>query len=379
MTPSPRVAVIGAGVIGAAVAQRLAEKGVAVILLDRAEPGSGTTAASFAWVNANRKLPRAYFDLSVAAMEDYHRLAWQLAPAPWYHLDGNLIWFRDPTRAAALRENVQRLQAWGYAAELLPARVVLADLEPGLAIPDPETPVAWFAREAWVDAPAMTHRLAEAVRNAGGRVLMGPDREVVAIGREGERLSSVTLRGGQTLPVTTVVNAAGPDGGRVAAMVGRHLPMAPRPGLAVRAQLAEGGDSLRRPVETDHIAVRPDGPGRVFLALPVDAEVQLDGMRPGPVSLDDPLVTQMMVWGTALAPALAAARPIAALVGVRPIPADGLPSVGTVPGIPGYVEAVTHSGVTLAPLIARSLADETLGEPGNPLLAPFRPDRFPLA
>src|SRR5919106_6369461 len=115
--PSPRVAVIGAGVIGAAVAQRLAEKGFAVILLDRAEPGSGTTAASYAWVNANRNLPRAYFDLSVAAMEDYRRLAWRLAPAPWYHLDGNLIWFHDPERAAALRGNVRRLQSWGYAAE----------------------------------------------------------------------------------------------------------------------------------------------------------------------------------------------------------------------------------------------------------------------
>src|SRR5919112_164538 len=178
--PSP-VAVIGAGVIGAAVAQRLAEKGFAVILLDRAEPGSGTTAASYAWVNANRKLPRTYFDLSVAAMEDYRRLAWRLAPAPWYHLDGNLIWFRDPARASALRENVQRLQAWGYAAELLPARIVLAELEPGLAIPDPETPAAWFSGEAWVDASAMTHRLVEAARNAGGRVLTGPDREVVAI------------------------------------------------------------------------------------------------------------------------------------------------------------------------------------------------------
>jgi glycine/D-amino acid oxidase-like deaminating enzyme len=87
----------------------------------------------------------------------------------------------------------------------------------------------------------------------------------------------------------------------------------------------------------------------------------------------------MMDWGAAVVPALAAARPVTALVGVRPIPADGLPSVGTVPSIPGYVEAVTHSGVTLAPLIARSLADEMLREAGNPLLSPFRPDRFPLA
>jgi glycine/D-amino acid oxidase-like deaminating enzyme len=376
MTPPP-VAVIGAGVIGAAVAQRLAEKGIAVILLDRAEPGSGTTAASYAWVNANQKLPRAYFDLSVAAMEDYRRLAWRLAPAPWYHLEGNLIWFHDPTRAAALRENVQRLQAWGYAAEMLPARVVLSDLEPGLAIPDPEMPVGWFSQEAWVDAIALTHRLVEAVRNAGGRVLTGPDREVVAIGREGKRVSTVTLRGGQTLPVASVINAAGPDAGRVAAMVGRDLPMAPQLGLAVRAEMPEGGDPLHRSVETDNIAVRPDRPARVFLVLPIDAEVELGDMRPGPVPLDDPLVAQLMTWGAEAVPALAEARPIAALAAERPIPADGFPCVGNVPGIPGYVEAVTHSGVTLAPLIARSLVDEMLGEPGNPLLASFRPDRFP--
>ena len=377
MTRLP-VAVIGAGVIGSAVAQRLAEKSFAVILLDRAEPGSGTTAASYAWVNANRKLPRAYFDLNVAAMEDYRRLAWRLAPAPWYHLDGNLIWFHDPAKAAALRENVQRLQAWGYAAEMLPARVVLTDLESGLAIPEPKTPVAWFSREAWVDAPALTRRLVEAIRNAGGRVLTGPDREVVAIGRKADRISSVTLLGGQTLPVAAVVNAAGPDASRVAAMVGRDLPMTPQAGLVVRAEIPQGGDPLRRPVETDHIAVRPDGPDRVFLALPIDAEAELDAMRPGSVPLDEPLVAQMMAWGAEAVPALRAARPIEALVCVRPIPAGGLPCVGNVPSIPGYVEAVTHSGVTLAPLIARSLVDEMLGESGNPLLAPFRPDRYPL-
>jgi glycine/D-amino acid oxidase-like deaminating enzyme len=162
-------------------------------------------------------------------------------------------------------------------------------------------------------------------------------------------------------------------------MVGQNLPMAPRPGLAVRAEMPQRDDPLRRLVETDHIAVRPDGPDRVFLALPIDAEAELDAMQPGSVPLDEPLVAQMMAWGAEAVPALRAARPIEALVGVRPIPAGGLPCVGNVPGIPGYVEAVTHSGVTLAPLIARSLVDEMLGESGNPLLGPFRPNRFPAA
>ena len=374
--PSPRVAVIGAGVIGAAVAHRLAEKGTVVILFDRSEPGRGATAASYAWVNANRKVPRAYFDLSVAAMEEYRRLAWQLAPAPWYHVDGNLIWFDDPARAAALRENVQRLQRWGYAAEWLPASRVLADLEPGLVFPDPETAVSWFPEEGWVDAPAMTRRLAEGVRNAGGRVLTGPEREVVDIRREKDRVSSITLGGGQTIPVHAVVNAAGPDASRIAAMVGRLLPMAPRPGLSVRAETADGSDPLHRPMETDRIAIRPDGPGRVLLALPFDAEVELVDVPAGPIALDTPIVSQVTTWGMEVVPALATVRPVEARVGVRPIPADGLPSVGAVPGIPGYYEAVTHSGVTLAPLIARSLTDEILGQPGNPLLHPFRPERF---
>ena len=377
--PSPRIAVIGAGIIGAAVAHRLAEQGAAVVLLDRSDPGRGATAASYAWVNANRKVPRAYFDLSVAAMEEYRRLAWRLAPAPWYHVDGNLIWFADPARAGRLRENVQRLQNWGYAAELLPAGVVLADLEPGLVFPAPETAVGWFPREGWVDAPAMTRRLAEGVRNAGGRVLTGPEREVTGIIREKDRVSSITLRGGQTIPVQAVVNAAGPDAGRLAAMVGRFLPMAPRPGLSVRAEAPDGSAPLHRPMETDRIAIRPDDPGHVLLALPFDAEVELADAPAGPMALDAPLVSRVLAWGAEVVPALAAARPVEALVAVRPIPADGLPSVGAVPGIPGYYEAVTHSGVTLAPLIARSLADEILGQPGSPLLQPFPPVRFESA
>ncbi|MGH2618705.1 MAG: NAD(P)/FAD-dependent oxidoreductase, partial [Thermomicrobiales bacterium] len=141
---------IGAGIVGAAIAQRLAEQGAETLLLDRSEPGSGATGASYGAVTAREQTPRAFFDLCRAAMEEYRRLAWKLAPAPWYHADGSLAWFSDPTNVAQLREQVRRLQAWGYAVEMLPARAVLADLEPGLALSDPEAPVAWFPEEAWV-------------------------------------------------------------------------------------------------------------------------------------------------------------------------------------------------------------------------------------
>lgn len=369
------IAIIGAGIIGAALAFCLAAKGTAVLLLDRAAPGSGATAASYAWVNANEKLPREYYDLNKAAMEEYRRLVWRLAPALWYHPDGNLIWFSDPAAVTALAARVDRLREWGYAAEIVSADIVLNELEPGLrgGAADRGTPFAWFPEEAWVEAIAMTERLVDAARNAGARVLTGPEREVVAIVTEQGRVSAITLSGGQTIAVTTVVNAAGANAPAIAAMVGRQLPMASSPGLVVRAQMPDGRDPLRRPVETDVVAIRPDGPGRIMLAYDTGGDVDLAEMDPGSLPPDHPMVASIMAWGRATVPALANAAPIEALLAMRPMPADGYPSVGAAATIPGYFEAITHSGVTLAPLIARSLTAEILGREPEAGFDPFRP------
>ncbi len=362
---------IGAGIVGAAVAHRLAEKGAAALLLDRAEPGTGATGASLGGVTAREQTRRDFFDLCVAAMEEYRRLAWTLAPASWYYADGSLAWLRDAASAAALAERVQHLQSWGYTAEMLPVQQVLRDLQPGLAVSDPEAPVAWFPDEAWVDPLAMTNRLVEGVRNAGGRVLIGAEREVVAIGMQGSRIASVTLRGGQTIPVAAVVNAAGTNADRVATLVGRRLAVTAPRSLAVYADVPGGMAPLFRPLRTDGLFMRPDGLGRVMLVAPVDVE----DTPLGSLSPDDPRVAESLAQAAEALPALVDARPVNAEVAAWPLMADGLPCVGAVPAIPGYYEAVTDYGITLAPLIARSLADELLGQAANTLLDPFRPGR----
>jgi glycine/D-amino acid oxidase-like deaminating enzyme len=58
------------------------------------------------------------------------------------------------------------------------------------------------------------------------------------------------------------------------------------------------------------------------------------------------------------------------------MPADRLPIVGPVPGLDGLYLAVTHSGVTLAPVLGRLIADEIATGDQAWLLAPFRPARF---
>lgn len=66
-----RIAVIGAGVRGLSVACALAISGADVTLFERQHIGAGTSSTTFAWVNANGKLPESYYQLNVAAMQEH--------------------------------------------------------------------------------------------------------------------------------------------------------------------------------------------------------------------------------------------------------------------------------------------------------------------
>jgi hypothetical protein len=61
---------------------------------------------------------------------------------------------------------------------------------------------------------------------------------------------------------------------------------------------------------------------------------------------------------------------------MRPMPADGLPVVGPVPGVDGAYLAVMHSGVTLAPAVAQLVAAEVVHGATAADLEGLRPDRF---
>src|SRR2546429_6435951 len=105
--------VIGAGMVGANVAYRLAQAGASVTILDAGRPGGGTSGSSFAWLNAFSKTPREYFDLNVASMHEHVALREEFGGAPWLTFVGNLVW-ADEAGRAALRANAERLNAWGY-------------------------------------------------------------------------------------------------------------------------------------------------------------------------------------------------------------------------------------------------------------------------
>ena len=146
----PRIVVIGAGVMGASVAYRLAMAGASVTVLEAGRIGGGTSTCSFAWTNSNDKKPRAYHDLNVAGMKAHAALAEEFGATPWWHGGGNVEW-TAPEDRAALQAKVERLLAWGYAAEWITPRQLL-ELEPDI---DPaqigDAPIAYYPDDGWLD------------------------------------------------------------------------------------------------------------------------------------------------------------------------------------------------------------------------------------
>src|SRR3954471_23656892 len=79
--------------------------------------------------------------------------------------------------------------------------------------------------EGWFDAHSLLTLLRTAARAQGARYIRG---EVTGIKREGNRTTGVTMANGERIACGTLVNAAGPQAGDVAALAGISLPVEPR-------------------------------------------------------------------------------------------------------------------------------------------------------
>ncbi|HVG96092.1 MAG TPA: FAD-dependent oxidoreductase, partial [Chloroflexota bacterium] len=268
--------------------------------------------------------------------------------------------------AAALLAKAARLRAWGYPVEVID-RAAAQALEPHLRL-DGFAAATFCPQEAWVDAPLCVATVLRAAQLHGA--VVRPQTAVAGFLMEGERIAGVSLAGGEPLPAGRVVLATGRWTDAAGRLAGLEVPLAPTCGLlAVSSPLAEG---VSRVVHVPGMNFRPDPGGGAVLQ---------SGATDGTVGADTPPDPGLPGCATLLAavarylPALAGARIVEARVGVRPMPADGFTLAGAVEARPGLYLTVTHSGVTLGPLLGELAAAE-IGGGVEPLLAPFRPQRL---
>lgn len=355
-----RVLIVGAGIIGASIAHHLARCGAAVTLVDRAGPAAEASGRSFGWINASNGNPEPYFRLRFQSLLEYRRLESETGGALGVKWGGSLLW--DPD-TGNLADYVAGHGAWGYGLRHVDRHAFRA-LESQIAHP-PELAV-FAAQEGSLDAGPATRALLASAERHGAEVRYPCDVAEIRV-QDGRISGAETSRG--PIEADCLVLAAGVATQGLAAALGLTLPMTNLPGLLIRTRPVE--PLLHRLLLSPgcHVKQDPDGSLVAGADFGGGGEVE-DAEKAGAALLDQVRTLLPVTSGLALEEVV---------IGVRPMPEDGFPAVGFVPGPEGLYVAVMHSGVTLAPAIGRFAAEEILDGARIDLLAPYRPSRFATA
>ncbi len=347
-----RILIVGAGLIGATLAYRLAQGGAVVTIVDRAGPAAGASGTSFGWINASFYADADHHRLRFAGIAAHRRLHAEMPDCgiTWQQC----LWFEE--QRDALDRMAKALMELNYPVERLD-KAHFSELEPHVAAPDA---ALCFASEGVADATALNRNLFDAALGLGARAVMGVT--VSGLMRKDGRVCGVLTDQGE-LAADQVVIAAGTG---AASLVG--LPMLSRPGLLMKTNVLP--PVLAHVLVTPEGEIKQDSAGRLVMPTAIghqgDATPQLN--QAPDVLADAALARLQNVF-----PDLVLRWDQVALA-YRPVPQDGLPVVGAMEA--GLYVTVMHSGVTLAAITAEFAAQELLCGALVQELEPYRPHRF---
>jgi D-amino-acid dehydrogenase len=406
--------VLGAGIVGVAVALHLVKRGLSVVLLDHGEPGRGTSYGNAGIIEANTLFPAAFpqglhrliaIALKRAGEADYHA-AFLPKVAPWLlafrrhsspdqlvatmqamrPLFARAIAEHEVLMTEAGAERYLRRTGWlklyrsdrgleatarerALAAEFgMP--LILLDVDGARALEPALTPVFrhavfWEGAASISDPLGLTIAYAARFAAIGGSVVRG---DAMSLHRSGALWRVETA--GRPLDAEAAVVALGPWAPDLLAPLGIRLPLAVKRGYH-RHFRPVGNARLARPLldAENGYCLAPMAAG---IRLTTGAEFAARDARSTPVQLER------------VRPKAAALFPLGDPVedkpwmGARPCFADSRPVIGRAPGQPALWLAYGHghSGLTLGPVTGRLLAEMMTGAVPFCDPAPYCAERF---
>jgi glycine oxidase len=371
VTHSTDIIVVGAGIVGCAVADELAQRGASVQIVDERLVAMGATQASAGvlapYIEARDVHPLLELTVrSLALYEKFVARAVSESGAPVaYRRTGTLDVATDQAEWNALCAAADFLKRRGVPALLLDAAAtrteepyLAADIAGGLLVED----------HGFVAAADLTRALVAAARRHGAQLI--EQSRVRRIVRERSDFVVETDRG--TLNGDAVVLAAGSWSGDIGIDgVAPGVPVRP-----VRGQLLYltwSGTPLRRVVWSRRCYMVPWDDGTVLVGATMeeagfDERATVAGVRD---LLDSACDLTPHAWNAGFR---------GVRVGLRPGTPDSLPVIGmsgTVPNLM-YVTGHFRNGVLLAPLTAQIVADWLLENRIDPMVSAVSPARFGL-
>ncbi len=366
------VVVIGAGIVGASIAWRVASRGARVTIVDQGEPGGGASSHSFAWINAGAKEPVGYHNLNRRSLEMWTRFADALGEDVGLRWGGKVAWENDPQAAKALAGRVEQLQSWGYPSRLI-SREELQELEPALQI-GAVAAADYNENEGQVEPQLVVDACVRRLREREAGVLTGV--EVLGLSKDSkDRVRAVQTTTGD-IDADIVVVAAGAATTAVASLAGVNVPQAESPGVVIRTTPMP---RLLHNVPVVYAPPLEDGRREIHLRQCPDGRFMIGEGDQESLAEDDSQAhaDDLLARACQHLPELAGAQAVPVPVGWRPMPLDGYPVMGFVTAVPNLYVVLTHSGVTLAPALSQLAALEICdGARADAVLGPYRPERF---
>jgi glycine oxidase len=354
------VAVIGAGVIGLAIAWRAAARGLRVVVLERADGVGGgaswVAAGMLAPVTEARLTEVPLLELGMASAALYPDFVAQLQAEtgidPGFQRYGTLVVARDRDEAEALDRELEVHRGLGLAvARLRPSEA--RTLEPGLA---PGIRLALdVPGDHAVDPRRLTEALAVAAQHAGAEVRVGaPVTQLLATG---ERVRGVVVAGDDRVEAEHVVVANGVWAGGLDGIPDEaSIPVHPVKGQLARLHDPSGPGLTTRVVRTGGAYLVPRGDGRYVLGATMEE-------RGFDTTVTAGAVFELLRDASEVVPGISELVLDELIAGLRPATPDGLPAIG--PGsLPGLHWAVGHfrNGILLAPVTAQIVVAELVDE-----------------
>jgi D-hydroxyproline dehydrogenase subunit beta len=368
----PDAIVVGAGIVGAAVADALALDGLRVLVLDGAEPGAATSGGMGHVVVMDDS--DAQFELSKWSLQLMQELAPALPAACEVDAPGTLWLAEDDAQLELARDKLRHHTDRGVHAELLDA-AALRDAEP--SVREGLAGALWVPDDLVIYQPVVAQWLLQRVVERGGVVARARVERIDT----GPGSASVTTDE-RRLEAGLIVNAAG------------AWAPALTPGLDIRPRKGHLAITDRYPTVCRHQLVELGYLGSAHGLGSESVALNLQPRRSGQMligssrefagwdaSLNRDVLARMLARAVSFVPMLADMNVIRCWTAFRPATPDHLPCIGRAPAQPNVYVAAGHEGlgITLALATGRLLADMIAGRapPVDP--APFDPARFAKA
>ncbi|HBC27875.1 MAG TPA: FAD-dependent oxidoreductase [Ruminococcaceae bacterium] len=380
--------VIGGGVIGSSLTYYLSKLRKKVLLVEKTDLCSGSAGATDGYITPHTKKPGYHLEMALKSCELYETLAEDLESDINLELGlhcGGIQACEDEMQWELISRNAAELSKSGlelYMLDIEDARKIEPELSPRLR-------GALFSPIASsVNPMRLTQAYVDAAKKFGAKVLL--HTEVQGLLFEGERVSGVSTPNGSFSSEYTV-NCGGSWGGVIAKMAGLDLPIIPKRGqIIVSEPVAPMLNTVMQSGIYPIIKYKPEliQDERIFrLGLAFGIEQTKDGtlLIGGTRELAGfdrgntfEAIEAVLKTVSRYIPAILHLNFIRCFSGLRPHTPDGLPILGKVKSVPGFVMCCGHEGdgIALAPITGKLVAEDLVyGEPSFPI-SPCATERF---